>query len=68
MRTLKEQEIWKELLIPKDKLEKIWRLRRELNQMSEVEGLKRLIELIRSYKNNEELLEDLYSKSPEKNK
>jgi len=68
MDVLKSGTRREELLIPKDKLEKIWRLRRELNQMSEVEGLKRLIELIRSYKNNEELLEDLYSKSPEKNK
>lgn len=31
--------------------------------MSEVEGMKRLIELVKSYKNNEELLLDLYSKS-----
>ena len=28
--------------------------------MSEVEGMKNLIELIKKYKNNDELLEDLY--------
>ena len=66
MDVLKSGTRREELLIPKDKLEKIWRLRRELNQMSEVEGIKRLIELIKSYKNNEELLEDLYSKSSSK--
>lgn len=49
-----------ELLIPRENLEKIWKLRRELNEMSEVEGMKNLIELIKKYKNNDELLEDLY--------
>ena len=66
MDVLKSGTRREELLIPKDKLEKIWRLRRELNQMAEVEGIKILIELIKSYKNNEELLEDLYSKSSSK--
>ena len=28
--------------------------------MSEVEGIRNLIELIKKYKNNDELLEDLY--------
>ena len=28
--------------------------------MSEVEGMKNLIELIKQYKNNDELLDDLY--------
>ena len=59
MDVLKSGTRREELLISRDKLEKIWRLRRELNQMSEIEGVKRLIELIKSYKNNEELLEDL---------
>ena len=49
-----------ELLIPRENLEKIWKLRRELNEMSEVEGMKNLIELIKKYKNNDELLENLY--------
>ena len=49
-----------ELLIPRQNLEKIWKLRRELNEMSEVEGIRNLIELIKKYKNNDELLEDLY--------
>lgn len=49
-----------ELLIPRQNLEKIWKLRRELNEMSEVEGTRNLIELIKKYKNNDELLEDLY--------
>ena len=49
-----------ELLIPRQNLEKIWKLRRELNEMSEVEGIRSLIELIKKYKNNDELLEDLY--------
>ena len=49
-----------ELLIPRENLEKIWKLRRELNEMSEVGGMKNLIELIKKYKNNDELLEDLY--------
>ena len=66
MDVLKSGTRREELLISRDKLEKIWRLRRELNQMSEIEGVKRLIELIKSYKNNEELLEDLYSKSSSK--
>ncbi|RRD38249.1 transcription termination factor Rho [Leptotrichia sp. OH3620_COT-345] len=48
-----------ELLIPKEELEKIWKLRRELSQHSEVEGMKKLIELIKKYKNNNELLENL---------
>ena len=48
-----------ELLISKKNLEKIWKLRRELSQHSEVEGMKKLIELIKKYKNNDELLEDL---------
>ena len=49
-----------ELLIPRQNLEKIWKLRRELSEMSEVEGTRNLIELIKKYKNNDELLEDLY--------
>ena len=49
-----------ELLIPRENLEKIWKLRRELSEMSEVEGMRNLIELIKKYKNNDELLEDLY--------
>ena len=49
-----------ELLIPRENLEKIWKLRRELSEMSEVEGMKNLIELIKQYKNNDELLDDLY--------
>ena len=49
-----------ELLIPRQNLEKIWKLRRELNEMTEVEGIRNLIELIKKYKNNDELLEDLY--------
>ena len=49
-----------ELLIPRQNLEKIWKLRRELNEMSEVEGTRNLIELIKKYKNNDELLENLY--------
>ena len=49
-----------ELLIPRKNLEKIWRLRRELSEMSEVEGMKNLIELIKQFKNNDELLENLY--------
>ena len=49
-----------ELLIPRKNLEKIWKLRRELSEMSEVEGTRNLIELIKKYKNNDELLEDLY--------
>ena len=49
-----------ELLIPRQNLEKIWKLRRELNEMSEVEGIRNLIELIKKYKNNDKLLEDLY--------
>ena len=63
MDVLKSGTRREELLVPKERLEKIWRLRRELSQMSEVEGMKRLIELVKSYKNNEELLLDLYSKS-----
>ncbi len=62
MDVLKSGTRREELLISRENLEKIWRLRRELTQMSEVERMKRLIELIKSYKNNEELLEDLYSK------
>ena len=49
-----------ELLIPKENLEKIWKLRRELSEMSEVEGMRNLIELVKKYKNNDELLENLY--------
>ena len=49
-----------EFLIPRKNLEKIWKLRRELSEMSEVEGTRNLIELIKKYKNNDELLEDLY--------
>ena len=49
-----------ELLIPRENLEKIWKLRRELSEMSEVEGMRNLIELIKKYKNNDELLENLY--------
>ena len=51
-----------ELLIPKKNLEKIWTLRRELSGMSEVEGMKKLIELTKLYKNNDELLENLILK------
>lgn len=51
-----------ELLIPKKNLEKIWALRRELSGMSEVEGMKKLIELTKLYKNNDELLENLILK------
>lgn len=51
-----------DLLIPKKKLEKIWKLRRELSEESEVEGIKKLIELIKKYKNNDELLDDIYKK------
>ena len=51
-----------ELLIPKEKLEKIWKLRRELNEKSEVEGIKRLKDLIKKYKNNDELQDNLYEK------
>ena len=51
-----------ELLIPKKNLEKIWALRRELSGMSEVEGMKKLIELTKLYKNNDELLENLVLK------
>lgn len=48
-----------ELLIPKNQLEKIWKLRRELSKESEVEGMKKLIELVKKYKSNEELLENI---------
>ena len=46
----------------KKNLEKIWALRRELSGMSEVEGMKKLIELTKLYKNNDELLENLVLK------
>jgi len=46
----------------KKNLEKIWALRRELSGMSEVEGMKKLIELTKLYKNNDELLENLILK------
>ena len=49
-----------ELLIPKKRLEKIWKLRRELSEESEVEGIKRLKDLIKRYKNNDELLDNIY--------
>ncbi len=49
-----------DLLIPKENLEKIWKLRRELSEMSEVEGMRNLIELIKRYRSNDELLENLY--------
>ena len=49
-----------ELLIPRKKLEKIWKLRRELSEESEVEGIKRLKDLIKRYKNNDELLDNIY--------
>lgn len=55
-----------ELLIPKENLEKIWKLRRELNEMSEVEGMRNLIELVKKYKNNDELLENLYKSKKSK--
>ena len=50
-----------ELLIPKKRLEKIWKLRRELSEESEVEGIKRLKDLIKRYKNNDELLDNIYT-------
>ncbi len=63
MDVLKSGTRREELLINRANLEKIWRLRRELSQMSEVEGMRRLIELIKSYDNNDDLLKDLYSKN-----
>lgn len=50
-----------ELLIPKEKLEKIWKLRRELSEQSEVEGIRKLIDLVKEYENNDELLENIYN-------
>ena len=49
-----------ELLISKEKLEKIWKLRRELSEESEVEGIKKLKDLIKMYKSNDELLDNIY--------
>lgn len=45
-----------ELLIPKDKLEKIWKIRRELFQLDKVNGTKKLLDYIESTKSNEEML------------
>ena len=48
-----------ELLIPKDKLEKIWKLRRELDKESDSDGIRKLKELINRFSSNDELLENL---------
>ena len=48
-----------ELLIPKDKLEKIWKLRRELDKESDSDGIRKLKELIKRFSSNDELLENL---------
>ncbi len=48
-----------ELLIPKDKLDKIWKLRRELNSFNEPEAIKKLTDLMSKYKTNEEILNSL---------
>lgn len=51
-----------DLLIPKTKLDKIWKLRRELHEENEVEGMKKLIDLIKEYDNNDDLLKAIYKK------
>lgn len=45
-----------ELLIPKNKLEKIWAIRRHMAQLDKVNATKKLIDKIVETKNNEELL------------
>lgn len=45
-----------ELLISKEKLNKVWAIRRELSSMDKVNGTKKLMDRIESTKNNEELL------------
>lgn len=45
-----------ELLISKEKLNKVWSIRRELASMDKVNGTKKLMDKIESTKNNEELL------------
>lgn len=44
-----------ELLIPKQKLDKIWEIRRALFQMDKVNGVKKLIDLIGETKSNNEM-------------
>ncbi|MGL6169931.1 MAG: transcription termination factor Rho, partial [Fusobacteriaceae bacterium] len=45
-----------ELLVSKEKLNKIWSIRRELASMDKVNGTKKLMDKIEGTKNNEELL------------
>lgn len=48
-----------ELLMSKEHLEKIWKLRRELSKLSEVDAMRKLKELVAMYPTNEELLNNI---------
>ena len=48
-----------ELLIPEDKLQKIWILRKVLNELNNVEAMELLIEKLSQTKNNEEFLNSM---------
>ena len=47
-----------ELLIPKNKLDKIWTIRRHLSQIDKVNATKKLIDLIEATENNDEMLKN----------
>ena len=48
-----------ELLLPKEQLDRIWVLRKVLNQLSPVEAMELLVEKIRRSKSNEEFLDSM---------
>ncbi|WP_294704353.1 transcription termination factor Rho [uncultured Fusobacterium sp.] len=46
-----------ELLIPKKELESIWKIRRHLSKLDKAEGLKRLVDTLKSTESNKSMLE-----------
>ena len=48
-----------ELLVPPEKLQKIWILRKVLNELNNVEAMELLIEKLSQTKNNEEFLNSM---------
>lgn len=46
-----------ELLIPKKELESIWKIRRHLSKLDKAEGLKRLVDTLKSTQSNKSMLE-----------
>ncbi|MDP2831420.1 MAG: transcription termination factor Rho, partial [Candidatus Omnitrophota bacterium] len=51
-----------ELLLPSEKLQKIWILRKVLNELNNVEAMELLIEKLGKTKNNEEFLNSMNQK------